>query len=156
MPYKSKESKRAYDAARFQANLRIMREYKVQAGCADCGYREHHAGLEFDHIGEKKHNVSALLNRTTTAMFEEISKCEVVCGTCHNIRSFERKNTDPTLIELGRDISVVGDNRPKEHGLGLTGRKGCYCELCAPLKRKYSREYAAKKRAAAKQNERGV
>lgn len=57
----------------------------------DCGYNEHHAGLEFDHRDGKYKNVSAMLSGTLARLVSEIEKCDVVCGTCHNIRSYNRK-----------------------------------------------------------------
>lgn len=70
----------------------FLQEYKVKLGCADCGYNEHHAGLEFDHVdGDKKYNVSELTT-SPNKLEQELAKCEVVCGTCHNIRTWERRN----------------------------------------------------------------
>lgn len=71
-----------------------VRQFKLRSGCADCGYCEHHAGLEFDHRdGEvKAGNVAKLsLQGNKTATWAEIAKCDVVCGTCHNIRTWTRR-----------------------------------------------------------------
>lgn len=100
MPYKDKETKRLYDLARYNENLRLAREYKVARGCKDCGYNTHHAGLEFDHVRGKYKNVAAMLSGTAERLFAEIAKCEVVCGTCHNLRTWNRKQ------ELDTPLSV--------------------------------------------------
>ena len=92
MPYKDKAVKKAYDRARYEINLGLMRKHKVESGCMDCGYNAHHAGLEYDHVRGKYKNVAAMLSGTTERLFAEIAKCDVVCGTCHNIRSFNRKH----------------------------------------------------------------
>jgi hypothetical protein len=70
-----------------------LRQYKLERGCLDCGYKIHHAALEFDHReGESKiADVAVLLNQNRlTAMWEEIAKCDVVCKNCHGIRTWNR------------------------------------------------------------------
>ncbi len=67
----------------------FIRNYKLEKGCADCGYKEHHAALDFDHIdGEKELNVCNA--KSISQAKNEIEKCEVVCANCHRIRTFER------------------------------------------------------------------
>lgn len=70
-----------------------IRQFKMDSGCADCGYTAHHAALQFDHrpgttkvftIGEK---VSAY---SLAKIYAEIAKCDVVCANCHFIRTFTR------------------------------------------------------------------
>ena len=68
----------------------FFRAYKVENGCADCGYNKHHAGLEFDHVGDKEFNIAAMARYSMKRVLAELEKCEVVCGTCHNIRTFNR------------------------------------------------------------------
>ncbi len=70
-----------------------MREYKLSQGCADCQYNKHHAGLEFDHREGREsryYTIAALMGKSINRIKAEIAKCDVVCGTCHNIRTFER------------------------------------------------------------------
>jgi hypothetical protein len=66
----------------------FIREYKVSLGCKDCGYKQHHVALEFDHIGKKEINVC--LAKSIKQAKKEIEKCEVVCSNCHSIRTFNR------------------------------------------------------------------
>jgi hypothetical protein len=71
----------------------FLRDYKLEQGCADCGYNAHHAALEFDHVrGTKAHKVSK--SKSIAQAIREIEKCEVVCATCHAIRTFERLERD--------------------------------------------------------------
>lgn len=93
MPYKTKEERAKRDSARRAENVRFIRQYKLEKGCADCGYKEHHAGLQFDHMPGfvKLYNIAALLGRNKKTIMSEINKCEVVCSTCHSIRTFERR-----------------------------------------------------------------
>lgn len=73
-------------------NRRFIRRVKTLFGCADCGYRTHHAALEFDHVrGDKKYSVGGMVySASLTKIKEEIRKCDVVCANCHSIRTFER------------------------------------------------------------------
>lgn len=93
MAYKNIEKRREWFKHRYQVNCQWMQSYKIQQGCKDCGYNAHHAGLEFDHIGDDKRNeVSRLAGSSLRIIKEEIAKCEVVCGTCHNIRTWQRNH----------------------------------------------------------------
>ena len=67
----------------------FIRQYKLERGCADCGFSSHHVALDFDHVkGVKLLNVC---NSKSIAQAKlEIEKCEVVCANCHRIRSFRR------------------------------------------------------------------
>lgn len=80
--------------------LRIeVRKYKLAQGCADCGYRAHHAGLEFDHrdMRTKRDTVASLsLQGNVAGTWAEIAKCDVVCGTCHNVRIWNRAHPETT------------------------------------------------------------
>ena len=91
MPYKDKQFHAEYRRRRAAQMTEWLREYKVQQGCVDCGYNAHHAGLELDHLHDKKFNVGQAPHYSMKVMLEEIAKCEVVCGTCHNIRTWERR-----------------------------------------------------------------
>lgn len=88
----TREAHNAYCRERYHENLAWLRELKVERGCADCGYDSHHAGLEFDHIRPRKRGTVASVARMGRALLEEeVERCEVVCGTCHGIRTFERR-----------------------------------------------------------------
>src|ERR1017187_3934911 len=70
----------------FMADRRKWRDdIKLKAGCSDCGYREHPAALDFDHLPGtvKSDNVGNLiLNASRERALAEIAKCEVVCSNC--------------------------------------------------------------------------
>lgn len=66
---------------------------KMERGCADCGYRGHPTALQFDHLPgyKKRARVSIMLGSYPLhVIIDEITKCEVVCGNCHAIRTHER------------------------------------------------------------------
>jgi len=59
--------------------------------------------MDFDHIGEKRVEVSRLIYVSgTAALLSEIEKCEVVCANCHRIRTIRRLVEG---IELRKDES---------------------------------------------------
>lgn len=65
---------------------------KMNVGCIDCGYAEHPAALEFDHVrGDKIVNLSRACGRRPELILAEIAKCDVVCSNCHHVRSYNRR-----------------------------------------------------------------
>lgn len=58
--------------------------------CQDCGVKYPHYVMEFDHTGDKKSNISELASRKASQkqLWEEISKCDVVCANCHKVRTW--------------------------------------------------------------------
>lgn len=66
-----------------------IQELKVQYGCIDCGYREHPAALDFDHVrGSKRGSVSVLATGCSwNTILDEIKKCVVRCAVCHRIKT---------------------------------------------------------------------
>lgn len=78
-----KANTRAADIRKFLA------DYKLKKGCVDCGYSEHHAALDFDHIKDEK-SFNVCNAKSITSAKVEIRKCEVVCSNCHRIRTYTR------------------------------------------------------------------
>lgn len=75
--------------------LAYVQGIKLERGCADCGYREHAAALDFDHLPgfEKKHRLATMSSGATKAKIDaEIAKCEVVCANCHRVRTAGRRS----------------------------------------------------------------
>ncbi|MFJ1700352.1 hypothetical protein ACIOHC_35775 [Streptomyces sp. NPDC088252] len=71
-----------------------VQDYKVRKGCVDCGYNNHPAALEFDHLPEfvKKFNIMEKVGSySMKKIWEEIAKCDVVCANCHAVRTNERR-----------------------------------------------------------------
>lgn len=68
----------------------FLRQHKVCTGCADCGYREHHAALEFHHeSGDKEINLS--FAKSLAQAEAEMKKCVVLCSNCHRVRHWNEK-----------------------------------------------------------------
>ena len=98
-PELRKQYFREWASVKRDKNRVEVRKYKVEKGCADCGYNAHHAGLQFDHVADDKlYNVGTLMS-TTKLLWEEIAKCEVVCGTCHAIRTYDRLAAQGKTVE---------------------------------------------------------
>lgn len=91
MPYKDIEKRKEFFRQRYLKNLAFVRDFKLKSGCVDCGYKEHHAALEFDHVKPRKRGtVSQQLGKSLKVIKEEIENCEVVCANCHQIRTWAR------------------------------------------------------------------
>ena len=60
--------------------------------CADCGHSFPWYCMDFDHLSDKKFNVSEVAKRNIgwKRLKEEIAKCDVVCANCHRKRTFGR------------------------------------------------------------------
>lgn len=91
--------------------VRFVRRYKVLVGCKRCGYKEHHAGLVLDHRDQNtKDRNRKSGNRAYSSLWSmkrlkvEMRKCDVLCATCHNVRSFEEQHG---LYRSNRQVSGV-------------------------------------------------
>ena len=103
------EVERRYDQDRYAAVARI----KLERGCVDCGYAEHPAALQFDHVrGAKLEAVSILVGRRVpwSVVMAEIAKCEVRCANCHAVRTAERgqSGSRPNAGGVGTDAEPEG------------------------------------------------
>jgi hypothetical protein len=91
--YRADPDNKARALLRSRERQAKIRDYinveKTGRGCIDCGYNEHPAALDFDHVrGEKLLNVSAA--KSIAQAKAEIEKCEVRCANCHRLRTWER------------------------------------------------------------------
>jgi hypothetical protein len=68
-----------------------LADLKTASGCTDCG-ENNHIVLDFDHIRDKKYNISRMIHDgfSWRAIMREIEKCEIVCANCHRIRTHNR------------------------------------------------------------------
>jgi hypothetical protein len=87
-------------------------EFLEGAACSDCGGTDR-AVFEFDHVREKKREVSRLVHdgAPIDRIEEEIAACEVVCANCHRRRTARRANTWRTHPD---SIPTRGHPRPEE------------------------------------------
>lgn len=68
-------------------------QYKLEHGCADCGYNQHPAALDFDHRPGtiKVRDIKSGKQFGWQALQDEVAKCDVVCANCHRVRTVERR-----------------------------------------------------------------
>lgn len=113
---------KAYNLARYHARRKEFLEI-LGNKCVECGSTNE---LEFDHIdaSTKSFEIGRMLNVSKARALEELAKCQILCKAHHKEKT-ERE----------------ADNKQVAHGGGLTGKRNCYCDLCAPLKRAYRRQY---------------
>ncbi len=114
------EENRAYQRAHYHANKELWRrkrmryEAKMRAliladkdrPCGDCGLNWPAIVMEHDHRPGtvKKFNLGdgAARRRGEKAIREEMAKCDVLCPTCHRIRTFIRLGLLPASCSRGR------------------------------------------------------
>lgn len=112
-----RQGHRRYSAKR----LEWVQQEKVKRGCVDCGYNQHPAGLDFDHVtGDKCFEISKV-KRSLEKLKEEIDKCVVRCAICHRIKTFnEQRNRGLDVEGVEKHDRVVNPERsseqaPEEH-----------------------------------------
>jgi hypothetical protein len=88
----------------------FLASYKMEQGCAVCGYNEHPAALTFDHIDpdHKAFDIASYGCRNWPDLLKEVAKCRVLCANCHNIHSYNNYDCDnrnpPELSERTRQL----------------------------------------------------
>jgi 5-methylcytosine-specific restriction endonuclease McrA len=65
----------------------------LKKGCVDCGEKDIIV-LEFDHQGDKKYEISRMVNEALSLdkLEEEISKCVIRCANCHRRKTAKDYN----------------------------------------------------------------
>ena len=87
------QAERTRAIVRSKAHRAILQRIKLERGCAECGYAEHPAALEFDHLpGEGKSFPLKEVHRALAKLLAETEKCDVVCANCHAVRTANRRN----------------------------------------------------------------
>jgi hypothetical protein len=73
----------------------FLNAYKLEKGCARCGYNSHPAALQFNHIdpSKKSFNIGENKRKSLESILLEIEKCEVLCANCHAIHTQENHYT---------------------------------------------------------------
>ena len=74
----------------------LLNEIKSASGCVRCGYNEHPAALDFNHIdpSTKTGNIAERCSGWGEKRLRaEVAKCEILCANCHRIHSYETHYT---------------------------------------------------------------
>lgn len=84
---------RAFSA--FQKDRRVAWLTALKSGpCTDCGQQFPKEVMEFDHLGEKKFDISfGVFHKSVGVVLAELKKCELVCANCHRLRTARRRGT---------------------------------------------------------------
>jgi hypothetical protein len=103
-----------------------MIEYKGGA-CQLCGYRNHWAALTFHHVDPrlKRFNIAGAHNRGLDTLRDELDRCVLVCGNCHD--ELEEGVTSVPL-ELAVKIRSLTEHLPR----GTAPAGGSPCALLNP------------------------
>jgi len=76
-----------------QSRRELINKIKLEKGCCKCGYNEHSAALDFNHIsGVKSFSISQDPKVALARLLAEIDKCEVLCANCHRIHTYENRH----------------------------------------------------------------
>lgn len=72
---------------------RKMMDFYLTNPCVDCGETDPRV-LDFDHINNKKVNISTLLRKEYSwdSILEEAAKCQVRCANCHRRKTSIEQN----------------------------------------------------------------
>lgn len=101
-----KERMRGHSQSRYSRVKSILNKIKLDLGCVECGYREHPAALDFDHLEghPKSFTIGQNVNHSDVEIIEEVCKCQVVCANCHRVRTSKRLEAK----KLGVKLNVAG------------------------------------------------
>ena len=122
---------REYMAKRYQLRRRQAIEF-LGGKCAWCGSIEE---LEVDHIDRtnKSFEIADMYGLSEEKYMAEVKKCQLLCNKHHKEKS---------VIERGGIPAKGHHGRPSSY-------KYCKCEVCLEARRKYQRQWAAKRKAEA-------
>lgn len=96
--YKSRAKKNR--KIHIERNKKFVNDFKEAKQCCDCSGKFVAIQLDFDHLGENKDkNIAQMVNMAYSIerIKQEIEKCEVVCASCHRLRTHNRLH--PLLVE---------------------------------------------------------
>lgn len=65
-------------------------DFKAGKPCQDCGGFFPEECMDFDHLRDKKFQISWAVCLKWSVVLEEIAKCDLVCANCHRIRTKKR------------------------------------------------------------------
>jgi 5-methylcytosine-specific restriction endonuclease McrA len=96
---------------------------KMGGKCIECGSKEQ---LEFDHIdpSTKNFNISSAYNKTKEELFEELTKCQLLCNKCHLKKTKNNRDFVPkTNYNGGRPLKYKHLGETKHIRVPITASK---------------------------------
>lgn len=82
---------------------KYINDFKLEHGCSQCGYRDHFAGLDLDHLDpttknkrltrskDGKRQSLGFFSLSWSDLETEMAKCQVLCKICHAIQTYEER-----------------------------------------------------------------
>ena len=94
-----RKKRNADSKKRRQEQVAFVSAYKLEKGCARCGYNEHPAALDFNHLdpSTKSFHISGGTYGRET-LIAEMEKCEVLCSNCHRVHTYENDHYTTTRM----------------------------------------------------------
>ena len=89
MAYSSRWKRKRKNERKSRRGRRLIDSLR-DAPCSDCGVKYPPYVMDFDHLSDKKMNVSKMVMYSEDVIREEVDKCEVVCSNCHRERTYQR------------------------------------------------------------------
>ena len=87
---KGKIGKRNCSRKTYIKNKCELDNIKLRSRCTFCGYNYDCRLLVFHHVmGEKKYDLSQILKYSDDVINDELSKCIVICRSCHKLQHDE-------------------------------------------------------------------
>jgi hypothetical protein len=82
------------NSARYRKQIeKFLVDFLRNNPCVNCG-ETNILTLQFDHITDKRYNVSCLIRHSSLQLIKnEISKCQVLCANCHSIKTHQENNS---------------------------------------------------------------
>lgn len=94
--------------AKYIAFREFLHAYKMERGCSRCGWAEHPAALDFDHVdpNDKDQKLACMFSYSKEKVEAELAKCVVLCSNCHRIKTWEEGQFGPRFYANGNAASV--------------------------------------------------
>jgi hypothetical protein len=94
-----RDQRNADSRKRRQDQVEFVNAYKLEKGCAKCGYNAHPAALDFNHLdpASKSFHISGG-TYSREKLITEMEKCEVLCSNCHRVHTYENEHHKATRM----------------------------------------------------------
>ena len=94
---KYKERNRIRKKKKYDQIASLVNKYKLERGCAHCGYKDEPVALDFHHENREDKIINVSSHWKTSwkqyeKMKEEMKKCIVLCSNCHRIEEKRIRN----------------------------------------------------------------
>ena len=74
---------------RYERSRTILRRYKILCGCSICGWKRHHAGLQFDHIIPRSSTGDSKIH-SPYELRKQKDNIRVLCGGCNSAEAYDQ------------------------------------------------------------------